>query len=67
MFMDDSIMHENVVGWMIGHVIYGSECDTVRIKEFLESFCDCLITLLKAGAGFNASLMAISYLLRLDD
>lgn len=33
MFMDDSIMHENVVGWMIGHVIYGSECDTVRIKE----------------------------------
>lgn len=38
-------MRKNVVGWMIGHVIYGSECDAVRIKEFLESSCDCLITL----------------------
>lgn len=44
MFMDDSIMCENVVGWMIGHVIYGSECDAVSIKKFLESACDCLIT-----------------------
>lgn len=45
MFMDDSITRENVVGWMIGDVIYGNECDAVPIKKFLESACNCLIML----------------------
>lgn len=45
MFMDDSITCENVVGWMIGEVIYGNECDGVPIKKFLESACNCLIML----------------------
>lgn len=63
MFMDDSITRENVVGWMIGDVIYGNECDAVPIKKFLESACNCLIVLPRAGEGLNASTMALSYLL----